>query len=240
MSATLPIISRAKRPRPLLDMAIETIEDAGSKGQKRNRSIQVPPPPLPVLLRVPTAGLVGGEYWHTHDRRGRYRIGVQARAHSQRAARQHRERICRGEAADGPGVETTKQRRRDLRTIRHFWAGSPRTGIHSSAGRHGHPGIEQSRRRIVLRATIGKSFEQGRFGRVWSPMLELLAARPLGTNATTEWDVLPEVQVTLNRRQHIRLGAGIGVPVTQTDHRRKSAMFYLLWDWYEGGFFQGW
>lgn len=90
------------------------------------------------------------------------------------------------------------------------------------------------------RAAVGRSFEQGRFGRLWSPMLELLAARRLATNAETEWDVLPEVQVTLNRRQHVRIGAGIRVPVNQTDHPRKSAMFYLLWDWYEGGFFQGW
>jgi hypothetical protein len=90
------------------------------------------------------------------------------------------------------------------------------------------------------RTAIGRSFEQGRFGRQWTPMLEVLAARPLVTNAATEWDLLPEVQVTLNRRQHVRLGAGVRLPVTQRDHRRKTAMFYLLWDWYEGGFFQGW
>ncbi|HEY8536696.1 MAG TPA: cytochrome c [Vicinamibacterales bacterium] len=93
---------------------------------------------------------------------------------------------------------------------------------------------------VFWRAAVGRSFEQGRFGRLWSPMLEILAARELATGARTEWDLLPEVQVTLNRRQHVRLAGGLRVPVTDTDTRKKSVMVYLLWDWYEGGFFQGW
>jgi hypothetical protein len=90
------------------------------------------------------------------------------------------------------------------------------------------------------RAAVGKSFEQGRFGRLWSPMVEFLAARALADEARTEWDVLPGVQITLNTRQHVRLGAGVRMPVTDSRLRSKSAVFYLLWDWYEGGISQGW
>src|SRR5690606_42017278 len=90
------------------------------------------------------------------------------------------------------------------------------------------------------RAAVGRSFQQGRFGRLWSPMLEILAARPLVSGAKTEWDLLPGVQVTLNRRQHVRLAGGLRVPVTDTDTRRKSGIVYLLWDWYGGGGFEGW
>ncbi len=90
------------------------------------------------------------------------------------------------------------------------------------------------------RVAVGRSFEQGRFGRLWSPMVEVLAARPLVAGAGIEWDVLPGMQVTLNTRQHVRLAGGLRLPVTDTDHRKKSVMCYLLWDWDQGGFGQGW
>jgi hypothetical protein len=71
-------------------------------------------------------------------------------------------------------------------------------------------------------------------------MLEVLAVRPLVTGGTIDWDVVPEVQVTLNTRQHVRLAGGVRLPVTDADERKKTVIVYLLWDWYEGGFFQGW
>jgi hypothetical protein len=93
---------------------------------------------------------------------------------------------------------------------------------------------------IFWRAAFGRSFEQGRFGRQWSPMLEVLAARTLAEGARVEWDVLPGAQITLNRRQHVRLGLGVRVPVTDAAARSPTLMTYLLWDWYEGGFAAGW
>lgn len=93
---------------------------------------------------------------------------------------------------------------------------------------------------VFWRAAVGKTFEQPKFGRLWSPMLEVLAARPLVSDAAIEWDVVPAAQVTLNTRQHVRLGAGVRLPVTDADTRKKSVIVYLLWDWYEGGFLQGW
>jgi hypothetical protein len=51
---------------------------------------------------------------------------------------------------------------------------------------------------------------------------------------------VPGVQVTVNRRQHVRLAGGVRIPVTDADDREKSAIVYRLWDWYEGGFLQGW
>jgi hypothetical protein len=90
------------------------------------------------------------------------------------------------------------------------------------------------------RVAAGRSFEPTPFGRVWSPMLEVVAARPLVDGATIEWDLVPGMQVTLNTRQHVRLAGGVRVPVTEPDQREKTAIIYLLWDWYEGGFLQGW
>ena len=90
------------------------------------------------------------------------------------------------------------------------------------------------------RVAVGRTFEQGRFGRLWSPMLEILGARPLVSGAAVEWDLVPGAQVTINTRQHVRLGAGLRLPVNDADVRKKSVIIYLLWDWYEGGFFEGW
>lgn len=93
---------------------------------------------------------------------------------------------------------------------------------------------------VFWRAAVGKSFEERKFGRVWSPMVELLMARPLARRARTSWDVLPGAQVTLNARQHVRLAGGVRFPITDADVRKKSVIVYVLWDWYEGGFLQGW
>ena len=90
------------------------------------------------------------------------------------------------------------------------------------------------------RVAAGKSFEQGRFGRTWSPMIELLAARPLVSGAGIDWDVVPQMQVTLNARQHIRVSGGVRVPINNRENRSTSVIAYLLWDWFDGGFFQGW
>jgi len=93
---------------------------------------------------------------------------------------------------------------------------------------------------VFWRAVIGTSLESTRFGRIWSPMLEVLAARPLVSGAKIEWDLVPEVQVTLNARQHVRLAGGVRLPVNDGGERSKTVIVYLLWDWYEGGFFRGW
>ena len=93
---------------------------------------------------------------------------------------------------------------------------------------------------VFWRAAVGKSFEQTRFGRVWSPMVEILFARPLVSGSRSNWDLVPGAQVTLNARQHVRVAGGVRLPVNDADVRKKSVIVYLLWDWYEGGFLRGW
>ena len=46
------------------------------------------------------------------------------------------------------------------------------------------------------------------------PMVEFVADRDLLMGAKTNWDIVPEVQVTLSRRQHIRAAFGIQTPST--------------------------
>ncbi len=91
-----------------------------------------------------------------------------------------------------------------------------------------------------LRTAIGRSYTRGRFGRVWSPMVEVLGARDLTSGARTHWDILPEVQVTLNSRQHVMANVGVRVPVNDTSGRDTQVLVYILWDWFDGSLFAGW
>jgi hypothetical protein len=44
----------------------------------------------------------------------------------------------------------------------------------------------------------------------------------------------------LNTRQHVQAGIGIRVPVTDRSSRTGELVFYLLWDWFDGGVLEGW
>jgi hypothetical protein len=88
---------------------------------------------------------------------------------------------------------------------------------------------------------IGKTFAQNRgFGRIWTPMVEFLADRDLVSGAKTNWDVLPEMQVSLNKRHHVRANFGVQTPINNTPGRSTRLMFYVLWDWFDGGLREGW
>jgi hypothetical protein len=96
-------------------------------------------------------------------------------------------------------------------------------------------------RSIFGRAALGKSFRQSEgLGRMWSPMTELLWDHDFETGAKTNFDVLPEFQVTLSKRQHVRADVGVRVPVTNTAGRPVQFVFYVLWDWFDGGIQDGW
>jgi len=94
---------------------------------------------------------------------------------------------------------------------------------------------------IFWRTAVGKTVSERRgVGRAWTFMTEVLAARDLETGAVTEWDLLPQVQVTLSKRQHIMANAGVRFPVNNAGSRSTEVVFYLLWDTFDGGLFEGW
>jgi mono/diheme cytochrome c family protein len=90
------------------------------------------------------------------------------------------------------------------------------------------------------RFVVGRSFSQQQWGRSWSPMIEVLAARELKTGEHSLWDVAPQLQVTLSTRQHIMASAGVRLPVNRRDDRDTQVLFYVLWDWFDGPLFGGW
>ncbi len=91
------------------------------------------------------------------------------------------------------------------------------------------------------RTAFGKSFTQnGRVGRMWTPIVEFLADRDLVSGEKTNWDIVPEMQVTLNKRQHVRLGIGVRTPMNNTAGRSTQIAIYALWDFFDGGLREGW
>ena len=108
---------------------------------------------------------------------------------------------------------------------------------------HLHAGVEvpsdtdRAPKETFWRAALGKTYMEGSWGRAWSPMVELLGAR---AGDDTEWDIVPEMQVSLSTRQHILLNVGMRVPLNERESRSKRFLVYLLWDWFDGGLFTGW
>jgi mono/diheme cytochrome c family protein len=96
-------------------------------------------------------------------------------------------------------------------------------------------------RAVFWRTTLGTTLAGDRgFGRQWSPMVEVLADREFTPGAGTNWDLLPQLQVALNKRQHIRASIGFRFPVNNAAGRSTALVFYLLWDFFDGGLLDGW
>ena len=94
---------------------------------------------------------------------------------------------------------------------------------------------------LFFNTAIGQSIAANHgLGRLWSPMFEFVATRDLVTGAKTDWDVVPQMQVTISRRQHVRGNLGLRIPVSDTTGRQKQLIFYLLWDWQDGKLTEGW
>jgi hypothetical protein len=94
---------------------------------------------------------------------------------------------------------------------------------------------------IFYRAALGQTFARDHgLGRQYSPMVELVATRDFSTGAVTDWDVIPQMQVTISPRQHIRADLGVRAPFTDTQGRKPQVLFYVLWDWADGKFWEGW
>jgi hypothetical protein len=108
-----------------------------------------------------------------------------------------------------------------------------------------HAGIElpadgtAARREGFIRTAIGNSFIQDRgFGRAWTPMAEILWARSEG--GASGWDLVPQMQVTLSKLQHVMIAGGVRIPLGGPGERHPQVVTYFLWDWFDGSLFDFW
>lgn len=96
-------------------------------------------------------------------------------------------------------------------------------------------------RAYYFRSAIGKTLAtRGGLGRRWSPMIEFIGDHEIARGAKTNWDVVPEIQLPINRRMHLLGNLGVRIPATNTAGRQTQILFYALWDWMDGGLLQGW
>lgn len=62
---------------------------------------------------------------------------------------------------------------------------------------------------------------------------------PLPSSSSRKQSV-PQLQVTLNTRQHVMANIGLRVPLTNASERETELVLYVLWDWFDGGLLDGW
>ena len=111
--------------------------------------------------------------------------------------------------------------------------------LHTGFELPAHP--DKIPRAYYLRTALGKSFAtNGGLGWRWSPMVEVIADRDFEAGARTHWDVVPELQIPINKRMHLLGSVGVRFPVNDTAGRPRQVLFYALWDWMDGGILDGW
>jgi hypothetical protein len=99
---------------------------------------------------------------------------------------------------------------------------------------------DKAENEVFWRAAVGKTFVERRFGRAWTPMVEVLGEKQLEHGQPTLWDVVPQIQVSLSKLQHVQLGVGVALPINERDGRDWTMRMYVLWDWFDGGVLEGW
>ncbi len=112
--------------------------------------------------------------------------------------------------------------------------------LHVHAGFEVPASAERANKEVYWRTAIGKTYYANRWGRAWSPMVEVLGAKELMSGVDVEWDVVPQLQVSLSGLQHVLFNLGVRVPVNERESRGSTVMMYLLWDWFDGGLFSKW
>lgn len=99
---------------------------------------------------------------------------------------------------------------------------------------------DRASKEIFWRAAVGKTYTEHIWGRAWSPIVEILGAKELEAGHEPEWDIAPQVQVSLSGLQHVLLSVGMRLPVNERASRSKTVVVYFLWDWFDGGLFSNW
>jgi mono/diheme cytochrome c family protein len=78
------------------------------------------------------------------------------------------------------------------------------------------------------------------------PALELVAEVPFergtgpGRKEQVQLSAVPQVRIGLNKRGHVALNMGLELPLNDRDRHEWRAHVFLIWDFADGGFFEGW
>jgi len=84
------------------------------------------------------------------------------------------------------------------------------------------------------------------YGRAVFPGLELVAEVPFERGSepdradAVQFSIVPQARIGLNKRGNIALNAGVEWPLNDDDRYDWQVYLYLIWDFADGGFFEGW
>ena len=79
---------------------------------------------------------------------------------------------------------------------------------------------DRAEREAFWRGAVGKTFTQGQLRpRVVADGRMARARASSSSGGRSHWDVVPQMQVTLSRRQHIMINVGVRIPVNERDGR---------------------
>lgn len=144
--------------------------------------------------------------------------------------------LATGDAEAGLGAPGNK-----LEAFASFGQILPNDAFIQAQGGLEAPLYEDGHNEMFGRLVLGATLTEGQWGRAWTPMVEVQARRELETGAETHLDLVPQVQVALNTRQHVLGNIGVLVPVGGgAEARQVRLLAYVLLDWFDGGFFEGW
>jgi len=111
--------------------------------------------------------------------------------------------------------------------------------LHAQAGMEIPLNVRAALNEVFWRVAVGKTFTEPRWGRAWSPMVEVLGARDMEFGEPAKWDLVPQLLVTLSRRQHVMASGGIRLPLNVRT-RSPAALGAVIWEWTQGSVFSGW
>ena len=55
-----------------------------------------------------------------------------------------------------------------------------------------------------------------------------------------QWSAIPQARIGLNKRGNIALNAGVELPLNDDYRYDWRAYVYFIWDFADGGLFEGW
>ena len=142
---------------------------------------------------------------------GDVNAGVQVHVLRQQRPRLDRRRRRRGHAADrarkpkglGGGVTI-------FEAFGMFDQALPRDGfVQFHAGFERPANHDVANNSVYWRTAVGKTFKQNRWGRIWTPMVEVLGDKELEEGDEGGVGLVPQMQVSLSIFQHVLLSVGV-------------------------------
>ena len=86
---------------------------------------------------------------------------------------------------------------------------------------------------LVLHSALGRPLTE-RLATPWA-FVELTFAKELEPEGEWTLSVTPSLRLPLSRADHLAMSVGIQIPVAGEGSYRYRALFYFLWEYFEGG-----